>query len=629
VICLLLVLVPVGLVALFLWDVRKPQAANPFTVDPQLLSDAARPPEVVAAGYLLPNTQAARRHAPPTPLSPADLSPKDASLAATTANYRPKRTMAADYEVAGATLSALAVETDGPEWAFGLWSARRPAEAKMLNASGNTQAWRTDSSAAFWSGRHYVELSVATPPAPSTAPAPDISDNAAPPADPLAILLAEVSRAYVPFGRPFPAEAVLPADGLKADSLRFTAEPAFGIEPLKPAFLADYESGAQLAIIALNSPHAAEAALKGASKGLSQADPEDPEAESAGQAAPPIDAKGRASGSLADGRTILLQAVDRFLVAAVSPQAEQASALLDQVPEEAPAQALAAASAGPGASAEGPLPKLQEADLSGPGEVRRFNTDTLYEKINGKAQLYQSYNFAELLFTTYTAGEASLDVYVYDMGQADNAFGIYKAEEGEDAEAVEIGAGGYASGASVFFWKGKYYINILAGGEEPGHASEGGGSDAHKAVAMKLASAIADQIKSAGQSLWAEQVLPQADRVAGSFEFRKSDAFGLDFLKDVFSAQYKVVDQDLTLFVMREASPDKAEDVLKQYEAFGAKYGKVLETADTAGAKVMLVESSGTYDVVFRKDRYFGGATAAGDKDAAKAMVTKWVQDLK
>jgi len=116
------------------------------------------------------------------------------------------------------------------------------------------------------------------------------------------------------------------------------------------------------------------------------------------------------------------------------------------VPQAAPAQALAAAPGAPKAAGEGPLPKLQDADLSGPGEVRRFNSDTLYEKIDGKAQLYQSYNFAELLFTSYTAGDASLDVYVYDMGQADNAFGIFKAEQGENAEAVDIGAGGTPPG---------------------------------------------------------------------------------------------------------------------------------------------------------------------------------------
>ncbi len=66
-----------------------------------------------------------------------------------------------------------------------------------------------------------------------------------------------------------------------------------------------------------------------------------------------------------------------------------------------------------------------------------------------------------------------------------------------------------------------------------------------------------------------------------------------------------------------------------QYKAFAGKYGKVLETTQDGGATVLVVESSGTYDVVFLKDKYFGGATAADDKDAAKTTVMKWVQELK
>ena len=621
-ITLLIVLVLAGLAGLFLWDMRRPQLASPFAVDPKLLSEAARPPEVVAAGYLLPTNQVARRLASPRILTPADLAAHNTALAEVAGKYHQKHSLTANYDVAGAALNATAIDTEGPQWAFGLWCARKPAGAKLVSA-GAAQAWQTDAAAAFWAGTYYVELSLAHP----AASQPVASPDASPQAGPLALLLGEIGRAYVPHGRSFAAVAVLPEDGLKADSFRMTADPALGLEALKPAFVADYDAGQQMVVVATASADAARTALKNAVKGLGKQAPADPEAESQGQAPPQPDASGRVTGSLPDGRTVVLQTLDRFLVAVADPRADEAIALLEKIPRKAAEPIASAAAGATAAKAEGPLPKLQEADLAGPGEIRRFNADTLYEKIDGKAQLYLSYNFAELLFTTYTAGDTPIDVYIYDMGQADNAFGIYKAEEGENAEAVEIGAGGYASGASLFFWKGKHYVNILAGGEEASHG-EAGGSEKQKEVAMRLATAIADQLKSAGQSLWAEQVLPQKDRVTGSFEFRKSDAFGLDFLKDVFSAQYKVDGKDLTLFIMRQTSPEQAKDILKQYQAFAAKYGKVLGNQDAAGAKIMIVESSGTYDVVFLKDKYFGGATAAGDQELAKTVVTRWVSEL-
>lgn len=620
-ITLLVVLVLAGLGGLFAWDMKRPPPASPFAVDDKLLSEAARPAEAVAANYLLPSNQNAKRTAGPTVVSTADLSERDTSLGRIAGQYKAKRAILANYEVAGVKAAAVAIDTGGPEWAFGLWSARKPAQAKIAGGAGSIQAWQGETSAGFWAGTYYVELSLEQPSASASAG----SARETPAADPLAVLLGEVSRAYVPHGRPFAAEALLPAEGLKADSLRFAADAAFGVEPLKPAFVAEYEAEARVTVVTCGSADAARTTLKAALKALASTDPE---GESAGTASPQIDAKGRAMASLADGRAIVLQAVDRFVITAVAGQAEQATALLEQVPQATPGGQVAAAAAVNQAKpkADGPLPKLQEADLSGPDTIRRFNADTLYEKIDGKAQLYLSYNFAELLFTTYTAGASSIDVYVYDMSQADNAFGIYKAEEGENAEAVEVGRGGYASGASIFFWKGKHYVNILAGGEE-GHGESASPSGSRE-LAMKLAGAIAAQLPDAGQNLWAEQILPQADRTAGSFEFRKSDAFGLDFLKDVFSAQYKVGGKDLTLFVLRQPSQEKAEEILKQYEAFAGKYGKILGREDVAGAKVLLIESSGTYDVVFLKDKYFGGATAADDRDLAKSVVTKWAQDL-
>lgn len=339
--------------------------------------------------------------------------------------------------------------------------------------------------------------------------------------------------------------------------------------------------------------------------------------------------------------------IDPNLLTEASPAAGPSSrpaAFTAAVPEGRTTTAFPVSSSGPAAKSSPPkpsppglsqarartdglLPKLQTAEIAGPAQVRRFNADTLYEKIDGKAQLYLSYNFVELIFATYTAGEASLDVYVYDMGQADNAFGIYKAEEGEGAEAVEVGRNGYVSGASVFFWKGKHYVNVLAGGEEGSHGSDG--SDEIRQMAVKLALAIAERLADAGQNLWAEQVLPQADRVPGSFEFRKSDAFGLDFLNDVFSAQYKIGDKEATLFITRHASPEQAGEVLKKYEAFGARYGKVLDKREVTGATVMTIQSSGTYDVVFAKGIYCGGVTAADDREAAESVVTAWVRELK
>ncbi len=187
-----------------------------------------------------------------------------------------------------------------------------------------------------------------------------------------------------------------------------------------------------------------------------------------------------------------------------------------------PVSTEAGTAQGPAAAVadEGPFPPIDDDDLTGPGEIRRFSPATLYEKVDGKAQFFLGYNFAQPFFTTYISGDVSIDAYVYDMNQADNAFGIYKAEEGDDAEAARVGREGYFSGSSVFFWKGKYYVNILATSTAEAKAEgdiehEGMSSEAARPAAVKLAKAIAERLKDTGQSLWAESVLPAEGREAG------------------------------------------------------------------------------------------------------------------
>ncbi len=66
----------------------------------------------------------------------------------------------------------------------------------------------------------------------------------------------------------------------------------------------------------------------------------------------------------------------------------------------------------------------------------RFGPDTLYEKINGRADLYLSSGFASLKTQRFsmdkTAG-AWVEVFVYDMATPENAFSVFSMQRREDA----------------------------------------------------------------------------------------------------------------------------------------------------------------------------------------------------
>jgi len=106
------------------------------------------------------------------------------------------------------------------------------------------------------------------------------------------------------------------------------------------------------------------------------------------------------------------------------------------------------------------------ADISGLGTLsteRVFSTEDLFEYINGNAELFISYNFNRLITLTYNQDEsAEITIDIFDMGAPANAFGVFSHSrekvDGFISDEVESEYGG----GLLTFWKGQYYISILA-----------------------------------------------------------------------------------------------------------------------------------------------------------------------
>jgi hypothetical protein len=97
-----------------------------------------------------------------------------------------------------------------------------------------------------------------------------------------------------------------------------------------------------------------------------------------------------------------------------------------------------------------------------------YNPENLFEYINGGAELYISYDFRQMLAQTYEqAGQPEITLDIFDMGNSYNAYGVFShsREVMDSCIAPEVESE-YASGL-VTFWKGKYYVSILAYPEDP------------------------------------------------------------------------------------------------------------------------------------------------------------------
>jgi len=102
------------------------------------------------------------------------------------------------------------------------------------------------------------------------------------------------------------------------------------------------------------------------------------------------------------------------------------------------------------------------------GEAEFYRPDNLYEYINGGAELFLSYGFQGAAAYEYRQeGGIEIKVDIFDMGDPHDAFGVFW-HGCEDLDAfVDPGIQSQYSGGLLTFWKGSYYVSILAYPETP------------------------------------------------------------------------------------------------------------------------------------------------------------------
>lgn len=95
------------------------------------------------------------------------------------------------------------------------------------------------------------------------------------------------------------------------------------------------------------------------------------------------------------------------------------------------------------------------------GPDRAFTRDTIFEYMDGAGETYLGYGFRRLLVREYTAAAGSLLVAeLYDMASAADAYGIFSNDP--DGEDVRVGHEAIYGGGLLRFWKGPYFVRLLA-----------------------------------------------------------------------------------------------------------------------------------------------------------------------
>jgi hypothetical protein len=192
-----------------------------------------------------------------------------------------------------------------------------------------------------------------------------------------------------------------------------------------------------------------------------------------------------------------------------------------------------------------------------PEAPQDYLPETLFEYINGAAEIYLSYNFKELTVGQYEKGDsnASLILEIYDMGNKKNSFGIYSAERYPDSQFISLGNQGYLEEETLNFIVGKYYIKLLCFD-----------SGVESANFLKFFSQeVVRRVKDKGNLPPALDIFPEQGLVRNSEKFILRNFMGYSFFHNGYLANYKLEDLEFDCFLIEGKDKEDAQNMLSQY----------------------------------------------------------------
>jgi hypothetical protein len=244
-----------------------------------------------------------------------------------------------------------------------------------------------------------------------------------------------------------------------------------------------------------------------------------------------------------------------------------------------------------------------------------FNEENLYEKIDGKAELYLSAGFKSLTSQRFSkAGESDswLEVFIYDMANIENAFAVYTLQKRGGSKQLDLTKFIYKTENAVFFLHGNYYIEITSSKV----------SDFLMDSILSFAGDFIKNRKVEGESVSAIGLFPSENLDAETIVLFPSNAFGYDKLNMVFAADYNTQKGKIKAFLSRRKSPEEAGVLAKSYSGFLISLGGKPVKSETNPDNAEIIEIMDTFEVIFTKGPYLAGIHSADDLNGAKKIAS-------
>lgn len=265
-----------------------------------------------------------------------------------------------------------------------------------------------------------------------------------------------------------------------------------------------------------------------------------------------------------------------------------------------------------------------------------YTQKTLFNRIDGQAELFLKYGFQKSVFTIYqnkANSKDQIEVDLYDMGNVLQAFGIFSRFRSEDRPAG-VGLESYLEDSSLLFYKGRHFVMLYATEVDPSLL---------KSMAMTVSSSITDSSPAPKEI----DYFPKDGLKPGSIEYHPEGLLGYQFFKRGFQGIYeekvvakmkvenpskaKVEDKEYYVFLAIFKNSKELEDGLTRYKDTLSKRGRVDSEASTSlGSKVFKGEDPQRGKIlVVPKGSYLVGIVGFENGKKAENLLVEIISNIK
>jgi hypothetical protein len=251
-----------------------------------------------------------------------------------------------------------------------------------------------------------------------------------------------------------------------------------------------------------------------------------------------------------------------------------------------------------------------------------YTEENLYEKIDGKAPLYLESGFRKLFaqrFVSKKDKDLWMELFLFDMGTAKNAFAVYSVQKRPDAEALPTMRFAYKTTNASYFAFDGYYVELVGSAESQELL------EAMLAVAEKIPSRFAVDKDTEIPEL---RLFPQENIVPASYKLHLTGVFGFEGLTNTFTARYMLGDNGLTAFFSRRSDAQDAHAVADSFYKFLIKNGGTDKPLLNKNIEAKVVEFYGTTEIVFTTGPFIAGIHEAQSQQLAEELAAKLINKL-